>query len=69
MSTSIIIICWAAWRCNHVDSEECHRSAVTPAKVQEAVDIAIENDVIVAIGDARRNATPMPATKRCMVGL
>ena len=35
-----------------------------PAKVQEGVDIAIENDVIVAIGDALT-----PATKRCMVGL
>ena len=40
-----------------------------PAKVQEGVDIAIENDVIVAIGDALTHATPMPATKRCMVGL
>ncbi len=54
---------------NHVDSEECHRSAVTPGESAEGVDIAIENDVIVAIGDALTNATPMPATKRCMVGL
>ncbi len=40
------------WRCNHVDSEECHCGTATPGKVQEGVDIAIENDVIVAIGDA-----------------
>ncbi len=36
-----------------------------PAKVQEGVDIAIENDVIIAI----HTATLKPATKRCMAGL
>ncbi len=33
-------------------------SAVTPVKVQEGVDIAIENDVIVAIGDALTQRYP-----------